>query len=1213
MDINDLVEIISDYSNSIEGRTDKKFMKEFKPYKKGNKENYVRKLLISDALSTNLLTFIVDQTVSEGDIFRYSSGSERSDGEGGKIDIRFTKEIVVNQNFLNDIYNVSKLGAAMILTALGEEKDVFNYDDYDGDLTGSDIQDNMYNNDVYGDVMLIGNVKAREGLGFFIKQLPLYDKIISKFNFNDNDDNLFCPFTAIYKQDKDNLLPKIDNTRNSFYEIYRRCGFEASETFQLSKNDMFRLYESFCKQYSLNMQLKVYYYKNHDCDIKYEKKDLKDFSNKKKTFIYGNGKVLKFSVARVRGHIFNILGGQCTIKVEYLRYLEYVNCHYNSLPYKEKDIKKLSRESAREYNEYVRSKTLNPDQLLKDADSRLETLYHKDEIEEIDNIEPYVFLYDLETVNDEKSKFWIYSYYIKCIKKPKNDIDLIPDDFHIHFRSDVIKIVKLKDGTEVRIIDSCIIKMMNYLITHLPNNAKAILFAHNGSNFDNIIFRELMMSSFGFSDIKEVCTGQNQGILLSLDFTYTYYNHDGKGIYPVPKDVMLFREKKSVNVSLRDSKKIINYPVKNLSSAFNVKAYKLPYDYDFYQKFVIDHDHNRITSYRLKRLFKSDIPYFNDFANEKHIIEDMSKYFTQKFIKQYINIINGKYLDKLEDGDFKKDIIDYLYKLKEDGKYYDIINYCFLYNKYDVLVVEQAMHKFQTYITALEDKQHMVDMIKKEVPDKAEELISKLPENKVDYIKGASEIDIYRFRSLASIVYDLCVKYGVYDNIYELRGDLKLFIQLAVVGGRVMCGGADGHKMKNYNKVKAYEELVSYVGKESTPELDEKISNLLQDGILDFDAVSLYPSAIYITHMPAGKPKIIDLSNKEISKTDLDRVVDKLLNNNKKFFICCDIETKKDIRYPILSEINESGRNFRNGKFEKIVIGDQTLKDVIRYQDAVIIKLYTIVIFPEKCDKFSNMIKCLFNLRLLLKKLRLPCQETVKTLMNSAYGRTILKQSHYKSSYFKFATQRDKTRFNNFLSKNFHVIKPEINCYGTIYKKVNKKDSSDIKGYPHIGAAILETSKSLMYKAFDLLDYNVFYTDTDSMHILASDINKVKSLIGSDMCQFHSDFDPSTKKSPVRGLSSNGITAIQSVFVMKKCYYDELFCVDIKSNKYCIREHKRVKGLPSEFMDKEKYIKLINGETLECDLNMYCNMLTRKNKNGELVKLNKFTRKIKMN
>ena len=47
------------------------------------------------------------------------------------------------------------------------------------------------------------------------------------------------------------------------------------------------------------------------------------------------------------------------------------------------------------------------------------------------------------------------------------------------------------------------------------------------------------------------------------------------------------------------------------------------------------------------------------------------------------------------------------------------------------------------------------------------------------------------------------------------------------------------------------------------------------------------------------------------------------------------------LEYPILSEKDENGiRRFRNGRFEKIVIGDIALKDVLQYQDAKITRIY---------------------------------------------------------------------------------------------------------------------------------------------------------------------------------------------------------------------------------------------------------------------------------
>jgi len=1197
-DREDLKNIIADYSTT--DHEDENFNEIYNRYGPNNIDEFINSNVLT---SDNFLIFLVESNVEESEVYKYSIGSQEEDDKGNVKYKKGSREIIINPEFMNNKYQKAKLGFSMLLNFMNQPIGTFEYTN-SADIQGSDVQDNEYNYDVYGNIEKLGKIQPEEGLGFFIKKLYKYENALFKdtFNFNDDDDNLFCPFTALYKQDKNNILPISPKSREDYYEIYRRCGFDIADSFHLSKDKMFTLYDNFCREYKLNIQLKVYYFKAYKEDIKYERKKLCDYSTLtyKYRYNYNTTELHKFNIARVRGHIFNILGGKETTKLKYLNYLNMNNCMYHSLPLKDNNIKKLSREYAREYNEYVRKRSSDNSQLLLNASERLDSLYELPEKkEEQEKEEKYIFIYDLETVNDENDKFWIYSYYIKCISHP------IKDQFFITYKSDTVRVVNIGNET-VRIIESPFTKMMEYLITYVPDQAKVILLAHNGSNFDNIIVRELMMSSFGFYDIKEICAGQNQGILLSIDCKFSYYKNTKKSrnYNPVPEEAFKDGQiKKTISLSLRDSKKIINFAVKDLPDAFGVNAYKLPYDYEFYQKFIIEHDHKRITDYRLKTYFNKQL-----LQNEKqleHIRNDMKNHFNQEFIDEYMKIITYEYTNNLPDGRFKEDILRYIDQLIKDGKYYDIQNYCALYNRYDVLVVAEALNKFQLYINSLSSYEKMCEMIKLEIKDEEKQntLIDKLPKDK--YIKGADKINIYDFRSLASIVFKLCENYGVYDDIYLLKGDLKLFVQASVVGGRVMANGKSNHK-----RINNYDELLEYVGKEVNDEYNEKIKELLRDGLLDFDAVSLYPSAIFITHMPSGKPSIFNFDD----NFNPENTIEKLKNTKKKFFICCDLVTQKDLKYPLLSELNQETqtRNFRNGQFNKIVIGDQTFRDLVQYQDVKILKLYTLVIFPTTSDTFSKLIETLFNLRLLLKAMGLKCQETVKCLMNCSYGRTILKQSHYKTKYFKFATTDDKKKFTNFLSKNFHLIKPEINCYGTIYKKVSKKDSSTPQGYPHVGSAILETSKSLMHKAFNLLDDNVYYTDTDSMHIEANDLSKVNSIIGKNMCQFHSDFDPSTKYNSYRAVDPKvGIVAIESIFVMKKCYYDELFCIDNKTNKYCIREHKRVKGLPARFMDKEKYKQLINGEELTCDLSKYCNMLTKKNKTGELVKINRFTRTIR--
>lgn len=1238
----------------------------------------------------DFLKYIAEKVLDRGDFISFSVGRDILDDKGNPMGINKSKrEYLVNDTFLTNPYKLTRAGLAIVASALGldftNQSVTSSSDEY------SDAQEHLYFSYTYGDFMFVTTIDQADGLGFFPKKLPKYEERMQKYNFNDEDDNLFCPFTALYKQDKNNALPIIFD-RDSFFEIYDRCGFNISDDFHLSKDKLLCLYRTFAKEYKLNIKIKVFYLKNFDQDVKPSINDYAYYNNNKIDLNLLNDKSKesyenphRFYVARVRGHVFNIQGGSCIKQLDYLNYLNYANCLYHSLELKDNSIKKLSRKLAMDFNDYKKNKLENPSLLLKDRFD-LEGLYDEPKIissrksnEAVDlpkSDDSFVFVYDLETTNDDDGKFTIYSYYNACYRAPEwyeKTYGKIKDDFYFCYKSNIVHNVTLY-GEKVAIINSPIINMFNEILNSVPDGAEVILYAHNGSNFDNTIARELMMSTLGFSDIKEVCTGQNQGTLLSLECKYTYYrNKMTSSRYSdcVKKESLksdfrteytedIFNEdgslkavtlldSKTIRISLRDSKKIINYPVSVLPNTFGFKEYKLPYDYLFYQSYINKVDKGEISKYKIKNgvhQYLYDL-IDNKFDNQKVELL-MQKDFTKEFIKEYLELLDGSYIRKLPEGELKKDIIDYVLFLKNNKLFYDAVKYCKLYNKYDVKVVITAMKKFQEHINSLESKESMIKMVfnhalelfdtkdnfinacnRKDI--KANKLLDIIKKIKApsspssrgeaggevvgesDYIKGSGDIKVHKFRSLASIVFDMCKNYGVYDNIYKLKGDLKLFIQRSVVGGRVM---ANHNKT---NKIEKYEEVIKYIGKESNKENDEKISKLLSDALVDFDAVSLYPSAISICDMPAGKPFLYDFSKKSIKETLYDLIISK-----KKFYICCDIRTTKDLRYPILSEMiikdNAQSRNFRNGSFSQTVIGDQTLKDVLRYQGAVVDKIYAIVAFPETCDTFSRFIKCLFNLRLLLKSIGLPCQETVKTLMNSSYGRTILKNSEYKTKYVRYASTKDKTYFNNILSKNFHLIKPEINCYG-LYKKISMRDGKKPEGYPHVGSAILEMSKSLMHKTFNLLDDEVFYTDTDSIHMYAKDLHKVESLIGKDMCQFHSDFDPSKRDDPVRAIQNisdgniggnmRGIVAIQSVFVMKKCYYDELLGVD-KNNKYCIREHKRVKGVPSGFMDKEKYIGLVNGETYECNLVDYHGMITKKDKNGQLLKMADFKRKIRM-
>jgi hypothetical protein len=122
----------------------------------------------------------------------------------------------------------------------------------------------------------------------------------------------------------------------------------------------------------------------------------------------------------------------------------------------------------------------------------------------------------------------------------------------------------------------------------------------------------------------------------------------------------------------------------------------------------------------------------------------------------------------------------------------------------------------------------------------------------------------------------------------------------------------------------------------------------------------------------------------------------------------------------------------------------------------------------------------------------------------------------------------------------------------------------------------------------------IFYQDTDSMHIKDKDISTLsnlftekygRELIGKNMGQFHSDFD-------IKGCEN--ITARRSIFLGKKSYIDELVGTNDKGEEV-VDYHIRMKGIPNSCLLYackkygyanvfDLYEALYNGKSIEVDL-----------------------------
>lgn len=440
-------------------------------------------------------------------------------------------------------------------------------------------------------------------------------------------------------------------------------------------------------------------------------------------------------------------------------------------------------------------------------------------------------------------------------------------------------------------------------------------------------------------------------------------------------------------------------------------------------------------------------------------------------------------------------------------------------------------------------------------------------------------IDINEVATSATLSHKHMINKGCYDDVYMLSGIPQQFIQGCVVGGRTMCN----------NNEKIY----------------------IKQNINDFDAKSLYPSAMNrMQGFLKGKPKIIENLSYDWLKTKDGYFIDIIVNS---------VGIKRD--FPLMSLKNDEGiRIFSNDMVGKTLRVDKiTLEDLIEFQKIT----FTVVrgyYFDEGVNiKVKNTIKEMYDRRNALKKNKNAVEEVYKLILNSAYGKSIMK--HIETITHIFDSEE---KYNIHLLKNYNWITSMTN-YGNKWKITQLKTVDTHYNICHVGVEILSMSKRIMNEVMCLAEDNnikIYYQDTDSMHIpddkietLGNLFNKKynRVLIGEAMGQFHDEF-------AIDGC--NKVIASECIFLGKKSYCDKLVGIDDKGTEH-VDYHVRMKGIPEKVISYhveklgfenvfDMYKSLYMGESITFDLTNDGNKANFKfEKNMRVQTLNKFNRTIK--
>ena len=216
-------------------------------------------------------------------------------------------------------------------------------------------------------------------------------------------------------------------------------------------------------------------------------------------------------------------------------------------------------------------------------------------------------------------------------------------------------------------------------------------------------------------------------------------------------------------------------------------------------------------------------------------------------------------------------------------------------------------------------------------------------------------------------------------------------------------------------------------------------------GIADLDACSLCPSAMhFMDGLLEYKPKVFN-----------DKSYEFLKQQDGYFVRIKIIKLNKHLDFPLTSKINEESgvRDFINEMVNGIIYIDEVgLEEIITYHEAEF-EIIDGYYYDQRRNSTSNhVIEDLYNLRLKLKQDKNPAQIVIKLLINSMYGKTIIKP--VDTDTIVKDTRED---FEKYISYNYNYIDSviELNC-----KNCTKKVKSILShyNYVHCGVEILSMS-----------------------------------------------------------------------------------------------------------------------------------------------------------
>lgn len=417
-----------------------------------------------------------------------------------------------------------------------------------------------------------------------------------------------------------------------------------------------------------------------------------------------------------------------------------------------------------------------------------------------------------------------------------------------------------------------------------------------------------------------------------------------------------------------------------------------------------------------------------------------------------------------------------------------------------------------------------------------------------EQVKKEFGIDVLSTLTISSLAHKYFMN-EVYlkEDICLVHGPLSDFIRKSCFGGRCMS-----------NKNELYD---------------------IKGDIVDYDACSLYPSAMHRLFIPTGDIYIMDKPTSYYLEHLMDEGQTEPTEEKFISHFICEVNINKihsHLDFPLTCkrgvtneyvdyerESNNKDRVCWSGTYTSI-----QLEDLIKYQGIEFSDIKNerdnypatgIYWVGKKSALLSEAIHHVYKRRAEMKKKKDPTQTVYKLLMNSAYGKTIQKDILYKERYFTNEEDAIKCVKQNYQTA-LTITKMNEHCYILKMKKDAIEMAAENWGLTYLGSMILAMSKRIMNEVFyaaRAANVPIYYQDTDSIHLAKSDLEKLESkfkelygreIRGNDMGNFHVDFDP------ING--DIDVCSKRCIILGKKCYLDVL-----ENSKGEQEYHVRMKGI----------------------------------------------------